>query len=631
MSESRRDRFSTCKLFAILKIYFTQKRLKGKKKRTGKVVNMKVIDKIKIRYFRSIKDQTVSRLKEVNVFSGANDSGKSNILKALNLFFNEETNFQQKLNFSEEFSKERLNEARKKSIKGRQFIAIRISFYAPPGHKNLPSRFYVEKSWDREGNLLSTSDNVMLQFKKGLSKAKTEKTAKQALSRFINSIHYQYVPAVRSPKIFENLLNLLQALILSRNRKNTKINNLLRGINQESKAFTSKIGKDFEKISGIKSGIKIPSEFQDFFKSFFIDTETGEFSIPLKLRGDGIQMRYIPTILDYIAKRSRGIFIWGFDEPENSTEYSLCAQMAEDFKNIFAKNSQIFISTHSFHFTALTGGNVSKYRVYKDNLGVNSLISLFKDDTQLNLFGDSDAQKINEELGVLELQESLANEYKEWQENKDKWLLGFDRLKKQIDDDNDIPILFVEGKTDKSILESAWKKLNPGTIMPFKIIEAYDRHLLVNTFARGDIFRNYPSRAFMGMLDFDDAYENWKNLKAGKKSNSQYSEVETDEMKGLTIKHDREKGYVFLLPIPAFRKTYASIKYGKSYLTIELLFNDSLLSSYVEEILMPGGGKLKKIKDEKKGKFADDVSGFNKKEFDNFKPIFDLINQYILK
>lgn len=591
---------------------------------------MKVIDKIKIRYFRSIKEQTISKIEEVNIFSGANDSGKSNVLKALNLFFNEQTNFQQNLVFDEEFSKERLDDVRKKSIKGRQVIAIKISFCAPPGHKNLPRKFYVERTWDRDGNLLSTTENVISQFKKGTTNAKTEKTAKQALSRFINSIHYEYVPAVRSPKIFENLLSLLQELILSKNKKNAKISDQLKKINEESRSFTEKISKDFEKISGIKSGIRIPSEFQDFFKSFFIDTESGQFSIPLKLRGDGIQMRYIPTILDYIAKNSRGIFfIWGFDEPENSTEYSLCSQMANDFKDIFAKNSQIFVSTHSFHFTTLRGENVSKYRVYKDNKNVNSLISIIKDEKQLNIFNPSDTQKINEELGILELHSSIANEYKEWQKGKDEWLSDFNKLQSQIEDDTELPILFVEGKTDKTILEESWKKLYPNNTLPFKIVDAFDRHFLGNTFARGDIFRNYPSKKFIGMLDFDDGFENWEGLKNGKKGSSQFTQTETDKKKGLTIKHNKENGYVFLLPVPDSRGAYADAKYDKSHLTIELLFQDSLLRSYTEEVTLAGEGKVKKIKDSKKEVFSTKVKDFSTDEFNNFRPIFDLVKNLL--
>lgn len=591
---------------------------------------MRVIEKIQIRYFRSIKDQAIIKLSDLNIFSGANDSGKSNVLKALNLFFNNQTDFQKDLDFYDDFSRERLNEARKKSIKAKHFIAVKIYFCAPEGHKNLPKKFYVEKTWDREGKLLNTADNVMTQFKKGKTSAKTETTIKQSLSRFINSIHYEYVPAVRSAKIFENLLNLLQNLIILKQNKNNKINELLGEINDESKNFTTQISNDFEKISGIKSNIKVPAEFKSFFKAFFINTETGEFSIPLRLRGDGIQMRYIPTILDYIAKHSRGIFIWGFDEPENSTEYSLCAQMAKDFLETFAKNSQIFISTHSFHFTTLSGDNLSKYRVFKNKDGINSLISLIKNE-QISLFGDFDSQKINEELGVLSLHKKIAEEYKDWQENKEKWLLEFEDIKAEIEKDQSKPILFVEGKTDKKIIQEAWKKLNPSKSIPFKIVDAFDRHFIGNTFARCEIFDNYSSHIFVGMLDFDDAYDNWKRLKE-KNINSEalYSEiVNRTKNEGLIIKHKNKKGLVFLLPVPSFRENYADPNFDKSHLSVELLFEDSLLNGFTEEVMLAGGASVKKIKPDKKSDFADKVKNFNKDNFSSFRAIFKIMEDVI--
>jgi AAA15 family ATPase/GTPase len=57
---------------------------------------MKIIENIEIRHFRSFDGGTgqsrvhIQNLGDLNVFSGANDSGKSNILRALNLFFNDE-------------------------------------------------------------------------------------------------------------------------------------------------------------------------------------------------------------------------------------------------------------------------------------------------------------------------------------------------------------------------------------------------------------------------------------------------------------------------------------------------------------------------------------------------------------
>ena len=49
-----------------------------------------VIREIQIKNFRSIRNMTISARKH-NVIVGLNDVGKSNILRALNLFFNNQT------------------------------------------------------------------------------------------------------------------------------------------------------------------------------------------------------------------------------------------------------------------------------------------------------------------------------------------------------------------------------------------------------------------------------------------------------------------------------------------------------------------------------------------------------------
>ena len=48
---------------------------------------MKQIKKIEIKNYRSIKTQTIENIKDLNIFSGGNDVGKSNVLRALDLFF----------------------------------------------------------------------------------------------------------------------------------------------------------------------------------------------------------------------------------------------------------------------------------------------------------------------------------------------------------------------------------------------------------------------------------------------------------------------------------------------------------------------------------------------------------------
>ena len=90
------------------------------------------ISKIEIQYFRSIYREVISDLKALNIITGKNDIGKSNILKALNLFFNNETDPNIPFSFSDNFNLQRLNEVRKDSIKGKQYIQIKITFKSWP-------------------------------------------------------------------------------------------------------------------------------------------------------------------------------------------------------------------------------------------------------------------------------------------------------------------------------------------------------------------------------------------------------------------------------------------------------------------------------------------------------------------
>ena len=135
---------------------------------------MIIISKIKIEYFRSLKSVSIQNLNHLNVFSGINDIGKSNVLKALDTFFNKN-----KLQFIDDFNKERLTEVKRDSIKGKQFIKITIEFSNTGTYKALPSIFSVSKSWDRDGNIIEGfRDNFDTLVNKGKLTIERKKIAK---------------------------------------------------------------------------------------------------------------------------------------------------------------------------------------------------------------------------------------------------------------------------------------------------------------------------------------------------------------------------------------------------------------------------------------------------------------------
>ena len=105
---------------------------------------MQIIDRVEINYFRSIGSITLSACRDVNVITGPNDAGKSNVLKALNLFFNNETEKDDEFDFLTNLNREREKEAR--AAKGRMTIWMKVYFNNFLKWKSLPAKFYVKRS-----------------------------------------------------------------------------------------------------------------------------------------------------------------------------------------------------------------------------------------------------------------------------------------------------------------------------------------------------------------------------------------------------------------------------------------------------------------------------------------------------
>ena len=135
-----------------------------------------IIEKIRIKNFRSIVDETIE-LNEFNCFVGRNDSGKSNVLKALNLFFNNYTEFNSSFDFDKDFSKyAKVGEHSAKEIEISVYVVI-PSTYADNGVK------VWTKKWRKEG---LHSDNKDQLFGKR-TKARV----------FLSRIQYHYIPAIK--------------------------------------------------------------------------------------------------------------------------------------------------------------------------------------------------------------------------------------------------------------------------------------------------------------------------------------------------------------------------------------------------------------------------------------------------
>lgn len=579
---------------------------------------MIIISKIDVEYYRSLKKVTIKNINHLNVFSGKNDIGKSNVLKALDTFFNKNN-----ISFIDDYNKDRLSEVRKESIKGKQYIKITIELQNPGNYKTLPEVFSISKSWDREGNLINGyKDNFETLIKKKKFSSDKLNIARRTLTQFLNKIRFTYVPAIRDDQFFSQLLNKLQETIFEveeRKRSQTFQKNIT-GFNHTIKDLTSALNSEFQNISGISSSLSFPTDISEIFQRLIIDTQSGEHNIPLRLRGDGIRLRYIPTILNYISTNSKYIEIWGFDEPENSCEYSLSQKIAEQFASDYCKKTQIFVASHSFHFISIMSPNVSKFRVYRDENSLN---------TQVILIDDSNKNLLSDELGILDINKELSKLYislSTEMELINETKLALQEAKK--------PYLIFEGKSDNLLFETAYDKLYGKDIhSDFTLCE----HLsadngsaigssakFINEFLFNHISKTPTNNKVIGIFDFDKTGVD--EIKALKKI---FNQLDSDLDNFFLFQHKTKSNvYAMTIVAPTNRKDFIhKPKSEYCYLTSELLLKDSEIANanrhyptlYDKRVFMFHGNKIG---------FANNIlTNKNKIDFLDFIPTFDLIKR----
>lgn len=410
---------------------------------------MRLIDSITIRYFRSVYTLTLDDCQDITVISGKNDVGKSNILKALNLFFNQQTDYLRMFNFEDDYSIDRKEEVRKDTIRGQQFISITVRFLRGNMMQNsLPPTFSVTRRWDMHSAEYKTTSDVqprMRQYaqKKGIKYS--ERTTSTFLSTFLNKIRFIYIPAIKDERVFSYSLNVLQqSLFDSKNRQ--ILDAPIGQANKAIQAIIKELQDDFQKATGIQNFVELPNTL-NYTNGLLqintqVNTKASSGSVTIDKRGDGIRTHYIPKILNYVAMNSKEMYIWGFEEPENSYEYRRCIQVAEEFENQYCKESQIFITSHSPAF-------------FKEKNG-KKIVIVEKNNGRTDLLKDNRA--IEEELGYIELYRGFIEQVRDLVAESKKKEEEIIELKEEIKKST-VPILLTEGKTDSMLLKLAIKKL----------------------------------------------------------------------------------------------------------------------------------------------------------------------------
>lgn len=688
---------------------------------------MKIIEKIEIKHFRSFLgapkpyEVNIENLTYLNIFSGANDSGKSNILRALNLFFNNEISSNVLLEFDRDFF------VSKKSL-SHKVIEIAISFNLSKDNKRdkfLPEKFKISKFYDRNGfrnytytfilkekdqeiKIDSRSENNKHIKNLFLSEESTQKESENASKRewnyrvkfsgFLNkSISFEYIPAIRDKDFFAQLFGrVITRIKANEDEKIEKLDVEKNKIQNWKKTLNNKTEKnDFKKnlkdskwrknrlkeINDLKNGeskltvaiktlekeinnysknlissvnfldseFRIGKNLRDFFEGFDVGTGLNK-SISLKLRGDGIQAKFVPKILDFLSNidSEKRYFLWGFEEPENSAEYKNQQELAVQFKNNFSNSKQIFITTHSEEFLQLYDdfeigkddrrANLYHVKKTEDKIyGEHSQIFLF--DVDKNEFEIVNQKLIlDDDLGQSYLRARYSKEIKEMEDEflKEKEFI----LKENIDLRQKIeqsikPIVFVEDLYTE-LYKIAWLKIFNKAHSKSDFVKIFDKECPFSIFStegapnlagflRAQNIDVWKNRKVIGIFDFDE--EGVRQFKLIKNKSCWNCACAGEKICGIHKKRgDHSCFYALLIPVPVRLNDLADYSFP-SFVEIENLLPEKYLleNKFAKKKLTTGNTEYLKVQEGKKSKIWERLFALPKKDFQNFKPLYDKI------
>lgn len=389
---------------------------------------------IAIRNFRSIAAADIDG-EWITTFVGSNDAGKSNVLRALNLFFNGRTGFNEPFDFSGDYNQ--FAPARQKKTPQ---IEIRIRFELPRGYlrEEFPDQIEWKKVWREDGEVRSLETRSYVGGERFPARSK--------IPALLDRIRFTYVPAIKDQAFFDDLQGQLYDVLASV---------AAQPLEQSAQAFQNQLGVQLRALlEAIKQAfsadatMRLPANLREIFESLEINSG----GVPLSRRGDGIKIRHIPMILGFIADKRdelldrggvRYTHIWGFEEPENNVEMSAAFQMAKELVARVgdAEHFQLFITTHSPIF----------YRLDQQSDCAEWVKTHFVEkvghETQIV---SKAPNEVDATMGLMPLVAPFVAQAKQRYEQLQTELANIRKFEAA-------PTVMVEGHSDKRVLQKAWK------------------------------------------------------------------------------------------------------------------------------------------------------------------------------
>lgn len=334
---------------------------------------MRLIRTVEIHNFRSVQKLLVADLDAFVPLVGLNGTGKSNVLRALNLFFTGQVEPGRGLDLSTDHYRPGAE------FKGRRRIAVAVSLDLNSGFKprdevrgflkkwGSPSAITVERAWtyvSPQG--LAVEDS----FRAGVDSSKLKdvpETDRNALLGLIRSVQFRYIPNhVRPSDVLNTEIQVLRRALVKRVRSTKKyreggVAGALAELSAAAKKLFQPLERDVVPFTPELRSVSpdMPSDFAELAFDLGVRGVSGSGAAhPPELQGSGTQSFLLLHALDLVDKSLFGVdfgwtkaVVWAIEEPESFLHAGLRSQFATDLLR-FAQDDrrQILVTTHQDEF-----------------------------------------------------------------------------------------------------------------------------------------------------------------------------------------------------------------------------------------------------------------------------------------
>jgi len=339
---------------------------------------MKLIAGVTIRGFRSIQDCSLASIEDFTALAGLNNSGKSNFLRALNAFFNAETDPGQAVDVGEDYFRP---DRKKKKAKE---ISVTVSFALPDQfkfRKGLEAvetllggrRFSITKAWRTQqlspaymldGSVLDSDD-------------------RGRVDQFLQLISFRYIPNRVLPiEVIRSNHEALRDVLIRRLGRRTKGSDAaFEQIRATSDSLVAELAAHVSEASPDIEAIRLatPRSWADVVFAFGYRLGCGDGLEDVEydddVQGSGVQSLLMLETLhlidrDYFQKFGwRQAAVWALEEPESSLHASLEARVGSYLADVSAQADsrlQVLCTTHSNYVLS----HAKRAVVVKKELGV---------------------------------------------------------------------------------------------------------------------------------------------------------------------------------------------------------------------------------------------------------------------